>query len=441
MMLKLSGVSKITIGEVVKIKGYTLQNMQYGQEEEYITSEFSNNLKNTYDWFDSRFTNIVAATFAEFWGFEPEVKLMSVSENTNLLAERDEFFVTQIRLNRELSVFIRLSKKFVKSLLENVLGANGKTFNIDKLTDLEAKILTGFDDFLYQNFCELVKSGEALPEGNNNYNECNLTFFVRVNKQTLGRIVIKIPVAAIDPLPVETIEERFTISDFENCSANVNLSVGTTRIRLNDLKTLEKDDIVVLENSKSSMMTLRYDNHSIQFRVVPNPAIMSDYEHGFDESPNGAKGDKTMPGSDMYNMWDTIQVEINAEFEKVKLTLGELKQISEGLVVDIGSVYDNKIDLKVEDKIVASGELIIINDRYGVKINQIFTEEKNQASQNAQYSEEQYYEEPAQPAVQDEVQNEPQQNYEEQPLLQNENSEVNEEDFDYSDFDVDEDDL
>ncbi len=412
--------------------------MQYGQEEEYITSEFSNNLNHTYEWFDNHFTNIVAATFAEFWGAEPEIKLMSVSENTNILAERDEFFVTQIRLNRELSVFIRLSKKLVKALLENILGSNGKTFNIDKLTDLEAKILTGFDDFLYQNFCELVKSGEALPEGNNNYNECNLTFFVRVNKRTQGRIVIKIPVAAIEPQPLENTEENFTISDFESCCANVNLSVGTTRIRLNDLKTLEKDDIVVLENSKSSMMTLRYDEHAIQFRVVPNPAIMSDYEHNFDESPNGAKGDKTMPGSDMYNMWDTIQVEINAEFEKVKLTLGELKQISEGLVVDIGSVYDNKIDLKVEDKVVASGELIIINDRYGVKINQIFTEEKNQASQNAQQSEEYNYQEPQQMP---EVEQPQPQHYEEQPLIQNENSEVNEEDFDYSDFDVDEDDL
>ena len=416
--------------------------MQYGQEdEEYITSEFSDNLELTYEWFDSQFTNIIASTFEEFWGNKPEVKLMSVSENTNILAERDEFFVTQIRLNRELSVFIRLSKKLVKALLENILGSNGKTFNIDKLTDLEAKILTGFDDFLYQNFCEIIKTGDALPDGNNNYNECNLTFFVRVNNITLGRIVIKIPVAAITPQPLEQGEERFTISDFETCAAKVNISVGTTRIRLNDLKTLEKDDIVVLENSKSSLMTLNYDNNSIKFRVVPNPNIVSDYEQSFDETPNGAKGDKTMPGSDMYNMWDTIQVEINAEFEEVKLTLGELKQISEGLVIDIGSVYDNKIDLKVEDKIVASGELIIINDRYGVKINKIFTEEKNQASQNAQYSEEQRTEAYEQMPVQAE----PAQadtNYEEQPLIQqNENSEVNEEDFDYSDFDVDEDDL
>ena len=144
-----------------------------------------------------------------------------------------------------------------------------------------------------------------------------------------------------------------------------------------------------------------------------------------------------MPGSDMYNMWDTIQVDIGAEFEKVKLTLGELKQISEGLVVDIGSVYDNKIDLKVEDKIVASGELVIINDRYGVKINQIFTEEKNEASQNAQLAQEE---------VDADEENIEQMFNEEQQAMQAQqqmpqDDEIKEEDFDYSDFDVDEEDL
>ena len=413
--------------------------MQIREEEEYITSEFSNNLDHTFEWFDSHFTNILADTFAEFWGVEADVKLVSVSENVNILAERDEFFVTQIRLNRELSVFIRLSKKLVKALLEKILGDNGKPFNIDKLTDLEAKILTGFDDFLYQNFCEMVKSGEALPEDNNNYNECNLTFFLRVNNFTMGRIVIKLPVISIDPIPLENSTESFSISDFENSKAEVDLSVGTTRIRLSELKHLEKDDIVVLENSKSSLMQLIYNGKSIPMRVLPNPAIIVDYDNNFDETSYNSKGDKAMPNSDMYNMWDTIQVEINAEFEKVKLTLGELKQISEGLVVDIGSVYDNKIDLKVEDKIVASGELIIINDRYGVKINQIFTEEKNQASQNAQHYEEHPVDEEQQQPLYEEQPVE--ESYQEQPLTQNEESEVNEEDFDYSDFDVDEDDL
>ena len=71
------------------------------------------------------------------------------------------------------------------------------------------------------------------------------------------------------------------------------------------------------------------------------------------------------------NMWDSILVDIIAEFDNVKLTLGELKQISEGLVIDVGSVYDNKIKLRVENQIIATGELVILNDRYGVRIESV----------------------------------------------------------------------
>ena len=310
------------------------------------------------------------------------------------------------------------------------MGSNGKQFNIEKITELEAKILTGFDNYLYKNFSTLVKQGNELPKNNTNYNECNLTFFVRQGYQSLGKIVIKIPVVALTPQKVEKAEETFNITNFLNAEANVNLKVGSTRIRLNDLKQLEKDDIVLLENSKSTKMQLKYDDYSTEIRIAPNPAIMIDYE--IDE-----EGANKAMGNDIYNMWDTIQVEIGAEFEKVKLTLGELKQISEGLVVDIGSVYDNKIDLKVEDKIVASGELVIINDRYGVRINQIFTEEKDQASEDAQYSQA-ISDEEIEQALDEEA---PEQYEEASENNTNEDTEINEEDFDYSDFDVDEEDI
>lgn len=412
--------------------------MQAG-EENNKTTEFSSLLSRSFDWFDKTFTPVLADAFSEFWGVCADVKLLSISENTNLLAECDEFFVTQIRINRELSVFIRLSKQIVRSLLEKILGVNGTIFNIEKITDLEAKILTGFDDFVYQSISQFIKKGQELPEQNTNYNECNLTYFLKINGFSLGKIVVKIPVIALTPEVLEQAASGFDITNFSSASATVKLIAGSTRVRLNEIKQLEPDDIILLEQSSSSRMTLRYKDYETIVCVKPNPAIMIDCD-GFDDNNHTPKGDKAMTGNDIYNMWDSIQVDVNAEFEKVKLTLGELKQISEGLVVDIGSVYDNRIDLKVEDKIVASGELIIINDRYGVKINKIFTEEKNQASENYQ-TENDYY------ASDNFDEQEP--SYESEQSYQsdasetqyNTDSDMDDEDFDYSNFDVDEDDL
>jgi formylmethanofuran dehydrogenase subunit D len=60
-----------------------------------------------------------------------------------------------------------------------------------------------------------------------------------------------------------------------------------------------------------------------------------------------------------------------AEFETIKISLGDLKDIQEGLVVDVSSVYNNNVSLKVGEQVVAEGELVIVNDRYGVKVTKV----------------------------------------------------------------------
>ena len=113
------------------------------------------------------------------------------------------------------------------------------------------------------------------------------------------------------------------------------------------------------------------------------------------------------------NLWDSIQVDMSAEFDKVKVTLGELKSIEEGLIVDLCSVYDNKVSLKVGGKTVAAGELVIINDRFGVRIENV--NDSNSANGSAVNSTEHFVEQE-----------------------QNPEETQSEEDFDYSDFEVEE---
>lgn len=430
---------KITLGEVIRLKLAVRlgDRLLQTREDKNITSNFSKTLHLTYDWFEKGLGSALSETLSDFWEQKIDAKLLSISENSNFLVAGEEFFVTQIRLNKELSVFIRLSKDLVKNLLENILGPNGKTFNLEKISDLEARILTGFDNNLYKNFSSLLKPAEKLPQNNTNYNECNLTFYLQCNEKSYGKIVIKIPVVALCPEQVACKSETFTINNFLKNTANVTLCAGHSRVKLNDIKTLEKGDIVLLENSKSDQMILKYDGYETVFKIQPNPLLYVDYDIENDGENSG--GNKNM-SNNLYNMWDSIQVEIGAEFEKVKLTLGELKQISEGLVVDIGSIYDNKIDLKVEDKIVASGELVIINDRYGVKVNQIFTEEET-TEEIVAPTEENYQTKQFEETEQYEEDNNSDEYNEQDEEQSQSNPEADEDDFDYSNFDLDDEDL
>ena len=380
-----------------------------------IISSFSKQLNRTYDWFDINFTENLEIGASEFWNTDISAKLMGLFENVNLLSSQDEYFVTKIRLNKERAIFIRLSKQVVKELLEDAIGniPGKKDFNLEKITELEAKILTGFNNYLYKYFCEILLPPDELPKNTVNFNECILTFFVKNKKREIGKIIVTVPVIAIKPEKLR-IRNRFTIDDFKSCIAKLNIRVGKTRIKLNDIKQLEPGDIVVLEDSNIKRMTLLYEGKAIKFKVIPNPALIKDFDYD-----GGRHMDENSENN--FNMWDNIQVDMGAEFEKVKITLGELKQMSEGLVVDIGSVYENKIDLKVENKIIASGELVIINDRYGVRIDEIYTDsdEKEPDADEAVHSPE---EQPSGSHGANQQQND-------------------EEDFDYSDFDVEEEDI
>lgn len=390
--------------------------LQFEQQENKIISTFSKQLNRTYDWFDVNFTENLEIASSDFWNTEISAKLMGVCENVNLLSSQDEYFVTKIRLNKERAIFIRLSKQIVREFLEDSMGQSpvNKPFDLEKITELEAKILTGFNNYLYKFFSELLVPPNEIPQNTVNYNECILTFFVTNKKRGIGKLIVTVPVIAVKPEKLR-IRHRFSIDDFKTCPARFNISVGKTKIKLNDIKQLEPGDIVVLEDSNIKRMTLIYENKTLKFKVVPNPALIKDFDYD-----GGRHMDENSETN--FNMWDTIQVDMGAEFEKVKISLGELKQMSEGLVVDIGSVYENKIDLKVENKIIASGELVIINDRYGVRIDEIYTDDKDEDAP-------QQIDNPESAA---EINNSPDNTVE---------APQGEEDFDYSDFDIEEEDI
>ena len=238
-------------------------------EETEEISEFSRDLNRTFSWFDENFSQITKAAASDFWNECLSCRLVSVSENVNILASSDEYFVTQVRLNKEISVVLRLSKQIVKTLLDETLGMSSKSFNIEKITELEARVLTEFNNFLYKNLEHLFLKGSDLPKNIYTYDECHLTYFLRSDRKTYGKLIISLPTMAITPqiLP-QRAEPAFTLVDFPDSFTEIDLEVGSTRIKLNDLKQLENYDEI-----KKSLVSQLMPEYDI-------PSDVNDYELG-----------------------------------------------------------------------------------------------------------------------------------------------------------------
>lgn len=356
-----------------------------------INSIFFDELYKQFSWYDSVFTPVVKSCSSEFFFEGFEYKLASVSTNMNVLSQNETFFVTKVKINAKNDVYIRISQEAINVILDRLLGKNNKRFELTEVSELEARIITAFNDFLYESLAP-----NFTIEPNRRYTEIlHLTYFVKSEISDIAaKFIISVPKDILTPKEEEHKEPRFTDMDFAHSPVEVNLLLGTTVFPLAEIKKLDVGDIVLFENSNSSEMTLVCENIIQKFKVKPNIKIIEPYDMS-----GGNEMDNTNT-----NLWDSIQVDMSAEFDKVRVTLGELKSIEEGLIVDLCSVYDNKVSLKVGGKLVASGELVIINDRFGVRIENVNSTEET-PSQQPQINEE-------------------------------ENEQEKEEDFDYSDFEV-----
>lgn len=395
--------------------------------------ETSDILFEEYDWFKKLFPIALQKSSDGF--FQPGLRceLVGVSKNINLLQNKEAYFVTKVRIDKFYDMFLRISDQAVSLLLNKGLGRTSKAFNINKLGELEAQVLTGFNDYVYKIIVQFLDPPPVVNFVRTNYDITHLTFIIRdEDEQASGKFIISVPDGRLSPKKIESTGDKFDFPDFYKCHTDVSITIGRTRFTVKELKDLEPGDLIMLEDSNLQNLTLYVKGETKTVLIEPNMNL----EIPFDEN-NG--GNEMGNEAEAKNLWDSIEVDMYAELNPVKISLGDLKKIEEGLVVDVAALYDNKVTLRVENKIIGYGELVIVNDRYGVKVASIEQEKEENpilTNPSLQPSVQPQAEAPDM-AAEGTVQNE---------AVAEQTAEVpaqegGEEEFDYSDFELEDEDI
>ncbi len=58
------------------------------------------------------------------------------------------------------------------------------------------------------------------------------------------------------------------------------------------------------------------------------------------------------------------------------LTLGEILNLGPGSVVELDNLVEEPVDIKVNGKLVAKGEIVVVEEKFGVKITDIVEKEE-----------------------------------------------------------------
>lgn len=385
-------------------------------------SNFSNCINDSFYWFKRVLFQKFKEKVKEFLLTDLSLKLIGISEQDNVFFSGEEYFVTRIRVDKVNEIFFRISAPLIDMILSNSLGRTSQPFLTENITELEAKILTELNNYIYKGIAPFLIKDNTEPSP-----LAHLTFVTQAMDGAYGKFVLSVPTALLPEVRPMVTQQNFDLDSFPKYKADVKIITGESELTLYDIQHLESGDIVVLEKSNIKIMIMDLFGQKMQFKINPDTSLIT----GVDDDDGGKSVDTNMNNNVQTSMWDNIPVEISAEFDKVTISLGELKQISEGVIVDIANIYENKITLKVEDKPIATGELIIINDKYAVRVDDVLSDKKPQPEAPQAPAQPQAA---AQPAPQQAA---PQPQEAQQPQQQTEGGD----DFNYDNFDIEDEDI
>ena len=68
-----------------------------------------------------------------------------------------------------------------------------------------------------------------------------------------------------------------------------------------------------------------------------------------------------------------IPLEISVEIGRTKITVGDLLKLSQGSVVELEKSTDQPLEIYVNRKLMAQGEVVVVNERFGIRLTNIIS--------------------------------------------------------------------
>ena len=66
---------------------------------------------------------------------------------------------------------------------------------------------------------------------------------------------------------------------------------------------------------------------------------------------------------------------VTVEFGRTKTDVRELLKFSKGSIIELEKMSGEPLDVRLNGKLIARGEAVIVNDRFGVRVTEIVSPE------------------------------------------------------------------
>lgn len=88
---------------------------------------------------------------------------------------------------------------------------------------------------------------------------------------------------------------------------------------------------------------------------------------------NNLTKDAVSPGGQNLDFILDIPVEVTVELGKTKMLVNDLLQLGQGSVVELEKLAGEPVEILVNEKLIARGEVVVVNDKFGVRLTDIIS--------------------------------------------------------------------
>ena len=113
------------------------------------------------------------------------------------------------------------------------------------------------------------------------------------------------------------------------------------------------------------------DAQAASAEATEREALASASEHEEDSEPSLEDFKPTMPGNINPEVLQNIVVNLSIEVGRAQIKIKDLMRLTQGSVVELDRIAGEPRDLLVNNSVVAQGEIVLVNDRYGVRLTRV----------------------------------------------------------------------
>ncbi|GAA0516266.1 flagellar motor switch protein FliN [Tatumella terrea] len=91
------------------------------------------------------------------------------------------------------------------------------------------------------------------------------------------------------------------------------------------------------------------------------------------DSAEGPASSEMPEGAQDISLIMDIPVRMTVELGRTRMTIKELLRLTQGSIVPLEGLAGEPLDILINNYLIAQGEVVVVNDKYGVRITDIIT--------------------------------------------------------------------